>query len=194
VIPLLLGVPRTAATSVLLSSLAASTGATLQLATSLSMVASSSRASVVAILLPNGISLPDVTSKANALPAALRRSQRIVPRHPAVTSRPSPLTLLRSPSNSMSHWSFNMAWTMAQLASKNALAPPKVHLLRTHNVVAQGMSPLFYQLHQRAPPPAALVSTALASTVRAAALPQLKPLPHLCLIPRHLLFQPPPHL
>ena len=46
----------------------------------------------------------------------------------------------------------------------------------------------------RANPPAALVSTALASTARAAALPQLKPLPHLYLIPRHLLFQPPPHL
>jgi hypothetical protein len=194
VTPLLSNAPRTAATSVLPSSLAASTGATFKLAISHSMVALSLRASLAATLLPNGTSLLDVASKANALPAVLHRSQRIVPRHPAVMSRPSPSTPLRSRSNSMSNWSSYMAWKMAQPASKNALAPPKVHLLRTHNVVAQRMSLLFSQLHQRTPPPAALVSTALASTARAAALPQLKPLPHLCLIPRHLLFQPPPHL
>jgi len=87
-----------------------------------------------------------------------------------------------------------MAWTMAQPASKSVLAPPKVHLLRTHNVVVQGMLPLFYQLLHRANPPAALVSIALAFTARAAALAQLKPLPHLSRIPRQLLFQPLPHL
>jgi hypothetical protein len=185
---------RTAATSVLPSNLAASTGATLQWGNSLSMVASTSRASLAATLLPNGISLPDVASKANVLPEELHRSQRVAPGHPAVMSRPSPLTPLRSLSSSMSNWSSSMAWTMARCASKNALASLKVHLFRTHNVVAQRMLPLFYQLHQRANPPAALVSTALASTARAAALPQLMPLPHQCLIRRHLLFQPPPHL
>lgn len=177
--PLLTNAPRTAATSVLLSSLAVSTGATLQWATSLSMVVSSGRASLAAILLTNGTYLPDVPSKANAFPAVLHQSQRSVPRHPAVISRPSPLTPLRSLSNSMLTWSFTMVWTMVQPASKNALAPTKVPLSRTRNVAAQRMLLLFFQLHHRAALPVALVSTALGSTARAAAPPQPKLLPHL---------------
>ena len=101
--PLLSHAPRIVATNVLPSSRAASTGATSQWAISLPTVASTSRGSLAVTLLPNGISLPDVTSKANALPAVLHQSQRVVLMHPAVTSRPSPLTLLRSLSNSMSN-------------------------------------------------------------------------------------------
>jgi hypothetical protein len=64
---------------------------------------STSRGSLAATPLPNGTSLQHVTSKANVLLAVLHRSQRIVPWHPAMTSRPSPLTLLKSLSNSISN-------------------------------------------------------------------------------------------
>jgi hypothetical protein len=179
VTPLLTNAPRTAATSVLLSSLAASTGVILPSATFLSMVDSSSRVSPAATLSANGTCLPDVLSEANAFLVVLHLSLTSAPGHPARMYRHSPSILSRSLSNSTLTWSSTMAWMTAQPASKNAPAPRKGHLSRTPNVVAQRMSLLFYQPHQRAPLPAALVSTALASTARAAALPPPKPLPRL---------------
>jgi hypothetical protein len=179
VTPFLTNAPRTAVISVLLSSLAASTGAIWPSATFLSMVDSSSRVSPAVTLSVNGTCLLDVLSEANAFLAVLHLSRTSAPKHPARIYPHSPSILLRSLSNSMLIWSSTMAWMTAQPASKNAPAPRKGHLSRTPNVVAQRMSLLFYQLHQRAPLPAALVSTALASTAQAAALPPPEPLPRL---------------